>query len=126
MQDITPAVFALKTRVLARAKFYEEGRVGIITFFSYDFAETGTEISDTTGIINAVREVEGVDAAVAVTQVKDEEYKISIRTSERADANRIAAVFGGGGHARAAGCRIFGEYEEVKEKVLKACKDHLE
>ena len=126
MQDITPAVFALKTRVLARAKFYEEGRVGIITFFSSDFAETGTEISDTTGIINAVREVEGVDAAVAVTQVKDEEYKISIRTSERADANRIAAVFGGGGHARAAGCRIFGEYEEVKEKVLKACKDHLE
>ena len=126
ISDISPAVFALKTRVLAKTCFYEEGRIGIITFSSEDFAATGTAVSDTTGIINSVREVEGVNIAVAVTEAAVNEYKISIRTDECAEANRIAAVFGGGGHARAAGCRIYGSYYEVLEKVLKACRDHLE
>ena len=126
MQDISPAVYALKTRVLARTEFFEDGRIGMITFNASDFAASGTALSDTTGIINDVRNVEGVDVAVAVTEAALREYKVSIRTDEKADANRIAAVFGGGGHNRAAGCRVFGEYEDVKERVLKACRDHLE
>lgn len=126
MQDVTPAVFALKTRVLSKAEFFEGGSIGYIHFNAEDFEETGTSISDTTGIINSIRQVEGVHIAASVTIASGGEYKVSFRTDERADANRIASVFGGGGHARAAGCRIFGSYEEVKEKVLKVCRDYLE
>ena len=98
----------------------------MIIFSQQDFEATGTDLSDTTGIINNIRDVEGVFIAVSLTQAAKNEYKVSIRTDEHADANRIAAVFGGGGHARAAGCRTYGYFEDVKEKVLKACRDHLE
>ena len=109
-----------------KAEVYEGGKIGWIIFSQEEFEATGTELSDTTGIINNIRDVEGVFIAVSLTQEEKNEYKWSIRTDEHADANRIAAVFGGGGHARAAGCRTYGYFEDVKEKVLKACRDHLE
>ena len=34
------------------------------------------------------------------------------------DVSRIAMQFGGGGHARAAGCSIEGSIEEAREKLL--------
>ena len=34
------------------------------------------------------------------------------------DVNKIASVFGGGGHMRASGCVISGTLEEAKKKVL--------
>jgi phosphoesterase RecJ-like protein len=34
------------------------------------------------------------------------------------DVNRIASIFGGGGHMRAAGCVIMGTLDEAKERVL--------
>ena len=126
MRDVRPEVFALATRVLNKAEFFEDGKIGLIIFSQEDFEATGTDLSDTTGIINNIRDVEGVFIAVSLTQAAKNEYKVSIRTDEHADANRIAAVFGGGGHARAAGCRTYGYFEDVKEKVLKACRDHLE
>lgn len=126
MHDVTMPVFKLKTRVLAGAEFFADGKIGVITFSKEDFDATGTSVADTTGVINSVREIEGVHIAVALTEAGREEFKVSIRSNEHACANRIAAVFGGGGHDRAAGCRVFGIYEDVKERVLKACRDHLE
>ena len=33
-------------------------------------------------------------------------YKLSVRSSELLDASKFCALFGGGGHARAAGCTM--------------------
>lgn len=45
--------------------------------------------------------------------------RVSLR-SKGADVNRVAAVFGGGGHIRAAGCSISLPLEEAKKKLLEA------
>ncbi|HCC34707.1 MAG TPA: exopolyphosphatase, partial [Ruminococcaceae bacterium] len=52
-------------------------------------------------------------------------YKLSARTHAPVDAGALCALFGGGGHARAAGCEIAGTPEEVTEKVLSAAKNAL-
>lgn len=126
LKRIRPDVFALKNRVLSRAKFYEDGKIGMIEFLREDFETTHTSDSDTDGIINEIRNVEGVEAAVSLTQMASRmQYKVSVRTTDRVDASRIAGVFGGGGHKNAAGCRLSGFYEDVKDKLLKACRDEL-
>lgn len=120
------SVFELRNRVLSRAQFYFDGKLGMIAFFQSDFAATGTTERDTEGIVNFVRDVNGVKIAVAMTQTAEgERFKVSIRTDDDADASRIAAVFDGGGHFNAAGCRISGCYEEVRERLVKACGDWL-
>lgn len=45
-------------------------------------------------------------------------HKVSLRSKGKVDVNQVAKVFNGGGHARAAGCRIQGSKEEVIKKLL--------
>ena len=115
----------MRNRVLSRTKFFFDGKLGMIVFFADDFAATNTCERDTEGIVNFVRDVCGVKIAVAMTETENEKFKVSIRTDDDVDASRIADIFDGGGHFNAAGCKIFGCYEEVEERLLKACGDWL-
>ena len=126
LKSVSLKVFNLRMRVLSKAKFFENNKIGMIFFMQEDFSATGTTADDTEAAINFIRDIDTVEVAVAITQTEQENsYKISIRTSDRVDASRIAAAFGGGGHKNAAGCRTSGFFEDVKDKVLKACRDEL-
>ncbi|MDR3263452.1 MAG: bifunctional oligoribonuclease/PAP phosphatase NrnA [Clostridiales bacterium] len=122
----TKNAFELEHRVLSRTKFFAENRIGIAVFFLKDFEETGTGQEDTEGLVNSIQSIDSVTAAVAVTEIDALHYRVSIRTKEPADASDIAAVFGGGGHRLAAGCRVGGCLEDVLEKIVKAAKDRLD
>lgn len=72
---------------------------------------------DFTGIINRLKNVKGVDCAVFMYEMEPGNYKISLRTSDRIDATKVVTAFGGGGHARAAGCNICGTYEDIMPQL---------
>lgn len=118
-------VFNLKKRVLSACRFFDEGRISLITFRKTDFEETATVPADTDGIIDSALEVADVEVAFSVSEVGDKNFKISVRTKDYVDASDLAATFGGGGHARAAGCRLNGYYEDIVDKLLKAARDRL-
>ena len=122
---VTPEVFALKTRVLSKCRFFDGGKIALVSFMSGDFESTHTAPSDTEGIISSAIDIDGVEVAFAVSEVKDKNFKVSVRTKSTADASDIAAAFGGGGHSRAAGCRLNGFYEDVVDKLLKAARDRM-
>lgn len=122
---VTPNVFALKNRVYNKCKFYEDGKVGIITFRQSDFDETGTTQFDTEGIITSIIDISTVEIAFAISEVGEKSYKVSVRTKESVDASDLASEFGGGGHIRAAGLRLSGYYEDVVDKLLKVSRDRL-
>ena len=126
LKTVPMNTFLLRARVLSLAKFYENGKIGLIVFTQEDFDATNTSAENTEGAINFIRDVEGVEIAVAITQTPNpNNFKISVRTSDNVDSTRITMFFGGGGHKNAAGCRISGFLEDVKDKVLKACRDEL-
>lgn len=72
----------------------------------------------TGSFIDYVRTIRGVDVAFTVKYMGENETRVSLR-SKKADVNAIAAVFGGGGHVRAAGCTIAAPLEEAKRMVVK-------
>ena len=53
------------------------------------------------------------------------QYKISLRSKRYADVNKIAGVYGGGGHVRAAGCMLFGDVEEILDKLVYTVSQYL-
>lgn len=68
-----------------------------------------------------IGQLEGVDNAVTIRQLKPEECKISLRTDGKTlNASAVCAVCGGGGHAAAAGCTIQGTPAQAKAAMLKA------
>ena len=65
---------------------------------------------DLDGIVNQLRNIEGISCAIFMYQTDVLEYKVSLRTDEHVDAAKIASFFGGGGHMRAAGCTMRGTF----------------
>ena len=118
-------VFDLSNRVLSKCRFFEDGKIAFVRILKDDFDATGTTIFDTNGIVSSAVNVDGVEIAFAVSEVNPTSYKVSIRTKNFIDANECAACFGGGGHVRAAGCRLNGFLEDVCDKLLKVAKDRL-
>ena len=68
---------------------------------------------DLDGIVNQLRITKGVDCAVFMYQIGTMEYKVSMRSDEKVNVAKIAELFGGGGHCRAAGCTINGTFHDV-------------
>lgn len=92
------------------------------------FDETGTTRQDTEGLVNVPRSIKGVDVAMLFRQEGEEgepEWKVSLRSKGRVNVAKIAEGFGGGGHARAAGCSIKGSIQEVKSKLISSVQEAL-
>jgi phosphoesterase RecJ-like protein len=117
--------FMLENRVLSKCKFYENNQIAIITFTQDDFKSTSTSMNDTLGTIVSVIDIDSVKIAYAVAEAANRSYKIMIRSKNGVDSSDIAREFGGGGHQRAAGCRLNGYYEDIIDKLLKVARDRL-
>lgn len=72
----------------------------------------GASTEDLEGIVNQLRNIQGIDCAIFMYQTGLLEYKVSLRTSEAVDAAKVVSYFGGGGHARAAGCTMKGTFHD--------------
>ncbi len=67
--------------------------------------------------VNYPRGIEGVEVAVFFKQADTNVWRISLRSKRYLDVGTICNRFGGGGHARAAGCTIEGPLESVRSRI---------
>ncbi len=118
----------LISKVLDTLSLYEDGLVAGITIFDSFFKETGCEYSDSEGLVNYPRSIEGVEVAFAIIEKPDEEvWKVSLRSKGHADVSKIAESLGGGGHKYASGCKIRAKsYQSAMEKLITAIREGLE
>ena len=72
----------------------------------------GVTTRDFEGIVNQLRNIKGISCAIFMYETDTLEYKVSLRTDQKVDAAKVAAYFGGGGHARAAGCTMKGTFHD--------------
>ena len=103
----------LVQRFLASLETYAEGRVCIGFLPEGIFAETGTMPEETEGLVDYARCIEGVEIG-ALVEVRAGSIKASLRAKNAAyRVDRVAALFGGGGHACAAGLNVKNEALEA-------------
>jgi phosphoesterase RecJ-like protein len=88
-----------------------------------DLAAAGVLPVETEGLIDYIRIAREADVAVLLTE-SDEGTKGSLRSRAVTDVGALAAAFGGGGHARAAGFTFDGSAGEAIEKVREYLRDH--
>ncbi len=110
----------LVQRFLASLETCAGGRVCIGLLPEGIFAETGTTLEETEGLVDYARCIEGVEIG-ALVEVRPGAIKASLR-AKNADfrVDRIAAQFGGGGHACAAGLNVKNESLDVFLPRLRA------
>lgn len=76
------------------------------------------ENEETESYVNYARSIEGVEIGILFKELKPNEIKVSWRSSDAVDVSKLAAYFGGGGHARAAGCSLNGPLPDIIREVL--------
>ena len=65
------------------------------------------------GIVNHLKNTRGVEVAIFMYEMGTQRYKVSMRSNGGVNVATVATVFGGGGHARAAGVEMNGTYYDV-------------
>ena len=96
-----------------RLTVYEEPQVALMVLTAKDMSDAGVESHELTGLINEVMRLRAVDCGILVRE-EDGKVRLSLRSKERYDVNRLAAeMFGGGGHKRAAGATSTVSLEET-------------
>jgi phosphoesterase RecJ-like protein len=103
----------------------EGGELAWITVSPEHLAAAGADPASTEGLVDYPRSLRGVEVAVLFTWTGGDEVRVSLRSKERVDVSALAQRFGGGGHARAAGCVLHGPLPEVQQRVLAAARAAL-
>ncbi len=112
MSFVSHRVYEVKTRAFTRLMktvyskiCFPDPDVCLLVLTNDEIREAGADESDTSGIANVLRDIEGVTAGIFVKPDNvPGRYRVSIRSELSVDAGKVASLFGGGGHACAAGC----------------------
>ncbi len=107
-EDMPPSRIALLAIALARIQRYDGGELSMIELSADDFAQAHAEESQSEGVIDHLRSLQGTKVAALVREILAGERlgqrKVSLRaTDDEVDVSVIARAQGGGGHPRAAG-----------------------
>jgi len=124
-RERTFAATKLIGRAVDRIALHSGGRIAATYILLSDYDETGAVKQDCDELINYAREIDTVEVAVFLRQVEPEKFKLSLRSSHYADVSKIALIFEGGGHARAAGGTMFGDVEGCIEKLVTVAEKYL-
>ena len=127
-QAVNKVFFRTKTRkrmqlegaMLSACEFYDRGRVAVLSVplsLMERFQATESDAEDLSAL---GPQIQGVDCAITLRELREDVWKISLRTGERVNATRACGLLGGGGHAAAAGCTVEAPWAEAKRRILDA------
>jgi phosphoesterase RecJ-like protein len=102
-----------------------DGRIVYASMTNAMLAEVGEEPSAGEGFVDLLGSTKAADITVLFKEADETTTRVSVRTSDRADAVAITSAFGGGGHARAAGCTVVAPLAAAREQVLAECEREL-
>ncbi len=121
----------LLTRALQSVARYDDGAITIAALERADFEETGGLETDSEGVVDHLRSVEGTKVAVLVRELLSEEKrgcrKVSLRATDGVvDVSLIARTLGGGGHRQAAGATTDLAYDELVATLRQRVTEQLQ
>lgn len=111
-QSDRPSRLRLMARMLGSLQLHCQDRLAVMCISGDDFAQAGASPEETENLINEALRIGSVQAVALLTEMPDC-IRVSFRSRDKVNVAAVAARFGGGGHARAAGARM-------KESLLSA------
>lgn len=112
--------------VLSNIELALENKVAVLEIPKGMLEEFNLKNTDTSDIISVGLGIKGVEVSMLLKEVEDG-VKGSLRSKNDVDVRKVAEVYGGGGHIKAAGVMQKGvDIETAKENLLKILKEELD
>jgi phosphoesterase RecJ-like protein len=104
----------------------ENGKMSVMTVTNALFDFTETQPEDVDGMINYARRIQDVKVAALIQEQRNgrsksegrRRFHVSLRSDGSVDVAAIAAAFGGGGHAGAAGFQVETSLIKLKSDII--------
>ncbi len=110
----------IEGRMMDTMELHDGGRTALAAISLKDMAEFGATERDVEDIAAVAGQLEGVETAVTIRELKPGECKLTVRTQAYLNASAVCKRLGGGGHAAAAGCTVYGSVAQAKADILAA------
>lgn len=110
----------LEAAILSTCEFHDRDRVAVLSVPMSLMERVGADETDAEDLSALGGQIEGVDCAVTMRELRPDVWKMSVRTGERVNATEVCRILGGGGHAAAAGCTVEAPLPEAKAAILDA------
>ena len=108
----------LEGLVYQNMKYYMNNKVVFAVITKKMMEESGATENDCDDLANLATRLDTEIVGVTVKEQDDGSCKISVRSGPEFNSSDLCAMFGGGGHAMAAGCRIDGTPDNAISIIL--------
>ncbi len=99
----------------------ENGRIALLHLGEREMSTANADEAVNYGLM-----IRGVEVTLLLKEDTHERYRVSLRSRDRVDVDKVAAAFGGGGHNRASGCRMEGVREQVMQALVREVVKQLD
>jgi phosphoesterase RecJ-like protein len=115
---VSHSKMSLMRKTLQNLTLYHDGKTAFSWIEHDDIHPVNAQTDDFEGLVNVGRNLEGVEVSLFLREESPGHYKGSLRANEYVDVARIASLFSGGGHKRAAGFSMDGTLEDIRDRLL--------
>lgn len=120
-----PAMMRLLGEMLRSLELHADGRIASAEVTLAMMERAGATAGDTEGLTDYPRSIAGVVASVLLREREPGRFKASLRSRGDVDVERVARLYGGGGHKNAAGCEIEGSLTDLRRELVSQIEQAL-
>lgn len=110
------------SKLTSRIQQDPSGRIAWLTTSCWP-ADCTVDLTET--VFSTMRLLKKSDVLVIFKQIPAKGIRVNFRSKGAVDVNKIAKMFGGGGHCTASGTTIQGNLKTVEREVIRCIKKHL-
>ena len=108
----------LEGMIYSTMGFYRDGKISVAIITKEMLRQAGAGEEDCDYLAGLAGRAEGASVNITIRERDNGSSKVSVRTGRDVSSSDICAVFGGGGHAMAAGCTIDCPPEKARDMLL--------
>ena len=122
----SPAKLKLESMLFNLLESYCDGKIGFLAITQDMMKEMGIEIEELEGFAPATIKLDTAEIGILIREREKNVFKCSFRSVDRINVSEICETLGGGGHAKAAGCTMKGNLEDVKKILIDTARKAVE
>lgn len=103
-------------------ELYYDNRFGIASITGDILERNNVNMGDIDGVVEFIREIKEVEVSCVLKEYEGKNTKVSLRSKNNIDVSDVSLIFGGGGHAKAAGFEIEDTVENTKKLLIETFK----
>lgn len=125
LNAISIETFNLIRQAYNQMEFFADNKLAFLMFRNCEFEKLGVSIDDTSIISEIALQIKTVQFSILASEDDKGYFRVSFRSKGDISAKQVAEIFGGGGHVNASGCKIFGNFDDVKQRLIDSAMQTL-